>query len=283
MSLNRKSFKQAILTISFAAVVGSGTFWFTGGFDNLNKVNVQNEGMKEQIELVQSAINEEYVQNQSNESSINNQVSSVEEYIPKYDFDKLREINPNIIGVIEGDIFEGGYYPVVSSDSFDELNSNLYRSVDGSENSIGTITVDPNSNGNMQGNVVRLWGHHFANEEDNGKMFSSLVNYDSQEFYNGHKTLKYYTEFGEYELEIFACTKDNPLEQEVGYVNDLEANMNEVMARSMISSDVKPGERVMILTTCPKEGSINSGDNRISVYSSVHPVYEKTMNNSKTM
>ena len=277
MSLQRKRrFKQVILTLSFAAVVGTGAFWFTGGFDNLNRFTSQNEGMREQTELVQSAINEDYVEN-------DNQTSSNEEYIPKYDFDKLREINPNIIGVIEGDIFEGGYYPVVSSEDFDELNSNLYHSIDGSENSIGTITVDPNSNGNMQGNVIRLWGHHFAGEESNGKMFSELVNYDSEDFLNEHKTLKYYTEYGEYELEVFACTKDNPLDQEVGYVEDLEANMRDVKSRSMISSDVNPEERVMILTTCPREGSVNSGDNRISVYASVHPVHEKTINNSKTM
>lgn len=281
MALQRRNrFKTAFLTLSFAAIVAGGTFWFSGGFDSLKEVLSQNQGVQEQTQLVESAVNENYNENVSSDYY---QTDSLEEYVPKYDFEQLRQINPNIVGVIEGDIFEGGYYPVVSSESFDELNDNLYKSIDGSYNTIGTLTVDPNSLDNMQGNVTRIWGHHFGHEEDTGKMFSSLVNYDNQDFYNNHKKLKYYTEFGEYELDIFACTKDNPMNQPVGNVDNFEENMNDVISRSMIHTDVTPGDRVMTLTTCTREGSINDPENRISVYASVNPVYEKRIQTGKTL
>lgn len=262
-------FKTALIGVTLVSVVSSSTFVATGGLDSLNKMRQQDAGSREQALIVENSINSDY--------------NSDSEYVPKYDFDKLREINPNIIGVIEGDIFENGYYPVVDSNSFDDVNYNLEHSVDGSYNSLGTITADPNSLDGMKGNVIRLWGHHFSGYENSGKMFSAIVNYDNQDYFNNHKTLKYYTEYGEYELEIFACVNDNPENQIVGNVDDYESNMNDVISRSMIETGVTPNDRTMILTTCTRLGSDNDPYNRISLYTKVNPIYEKTMNNSRSL
>ncbi len=272
MKLQRENkFKKGVFTLIAGAATFGVIFTLLGGTGDIQKILAQNEGMREQTEIVKTAINEEYIQNQN----------SVEEteYIQKYDFDKLREINPKISGIIEGDIFEGGYYPVVSSDSFEEVNDNLVHSIDGSYNTIGTITEDPYNVDNMQGNITRIWGHHFAGEEGTGKMFSSLVNYDSQDFYNEHKTLKYYTDSGEYDLEIFACTKDDTSHQNIGVDDDLTDDIEYIKSNSFISSDITPDDRMMILTTCTREGSAANPYNRISVYAKVNPVYE--LNHSK--
>lgn len=273
MRLQRENkFKKGVFSLIAGAATFGVVFTLLGGTSDLQKLLNQKEGMKEQTELVESAVNKEYISNENSEE--------ITEYIPKYDFDSLREINPKITGIIEGDIFEGGYYPVVSSDSFEEVNDNLVHSIDGSYNTIGTITEDPYNVDNMQGNITRIWGHHFAGEEENGKMFSSLVNYDNQDFYNEHKSLKYYTDSGEYDLEIFACTKDNPLDQNIGVDDDLTDDIDDIKSRSYITSDITPDDRMMILTTCTRDGSAGDPYNRISVYAKINPVYE--LNNTKT-
>ena len=262
--------KKLVFTLIAGTITFSTIFTLLGGVEDVKKIINQNEGMKQQTELIKNAFNDEYNQNQNQNYET-----------PKYDFDKLREINPKISGIIEGDIFEGGYYPVVSSESFEEVNDNLVHSIDGSYNTIGTITEDPYNISNMQGNITRIWGHHFAGEENSGKMFSSLVNYDNQSFYNEHKTLKYYTDSGEYDLEIFACTKDDPLNQKIGIDDDLTDDIIDIKSRSFIESDVTPENRMIILTTCTREGSANDPDNRISVYAKVNPVYELTSSKVK--
>lgn len=269
MKLQRENkVKKLVFSLLAGATTFSVIFALLGGVEDVKKIADQNEGMQKQNELIENALNEEYTQN--------NEIN-----IPKYDFDKLRKINPKISGIIEGDIFEGGYYPIVSSESFEEVNDNLVHSIDGSYNTIGTITEDPYNISNMQGNITRIWGHHFAGEEKSGKMFSSLVNYDNQDFYNKHKYLKYYTDSGEYNLEIFACTKDNPFNQSIGIDSNLTDDIVDIKSRSFIESDIIPDDRIIILTTCTKEGSENDPENRISVYAKVNPVYE--LNNSKTL
>jgi hypothetical protein len=71
--------------------------------------------------------------------------------------------------------------------------------------------------------------------------------------------------------------------QIVGNVDDYESNMNDVISRSMIETGVTPNDRTMILTTCTRLGSDNDPYNRISLYTKVNPIYEKTMNNSRSL
>lgn len=299
MKLQKENkFKKILFPLIAGLVSTSIIFTMLGGVSDLEKKVDQNEGRKIQTELIEECINNEYndysnntetsnsIENANNTKTNNN--SNLEEnndYIPKYNFDKLHEINPKIIGVLEGDIFEGGYYPVVSSDDFDEVDNNLVHNIDGSYNTIGTITADPNNIDNMEGNVSRIWGHHFAGEEESGTMFSSIVNYDDQEFYENHKNIKYYTENGEYELNVFASIKDDPRNQIIGQTDNLFNNMNEIKKESMISTNINIGEndRVMILTTCTRDGSRNDPFNRVSLYTKVNPIYEKKINNSKKL
>lgn len=239
-------------------------------------LNKRNNEAKQQTTEIEQTINKEYYEG-AEEKETNNKTT--EKHKNKYNFEELRKINPDIIGVIEGDCFEGGYYPVVSSKSYDDLNEKLYQNLNGDYSTSGLIIADPNNDKNLNG-INRIWGHHFKGEEDSGLMFSSLVNYDSNEYYNNHKQLKYYTENGEYILEIYACTKDNPLEEE----NDtMHSYIKNIKNNSLINTDITPDDedRQIVLTTCTRAGSASEPDLRISVHTKVTPVWEKQIKKGK--
>ena len=237
-------------------------------------LNKRNNDAK-QSTIIEQTINEKYY----NEEEIEDNQTDIE-HINKYNFEELRKINPDIIGVIEGDCFEGGYYPVVSSENYDDLNNKLSQNLNGEDSTAGLIIADPNNDENLNG-IYRIWGHHFKDEEDSGLMFSSLVNYDSIDYYQNHKQLKYYTENGEYILEVYACTKDNPLEEERDTMHEYIDNIKN---NSLINTDITPNpeDRQIVLTTCTRAGSKNEPDLRISVHTKVTPVWEKQIEKEKS-
>ena len=237
-------------------------------------LNKRNSDAK-QSTTIEQTINEEYY---NKEEKKNNKTNI--EHVNKYNFEELRKINPDIIGVIEGDCFEGGYYPVVSSENYDDLNNKLFQNLNGEDSTAGLIIADPNNDENLNG-IYRIWGHHFKGEEDSGLMFSSLVNYDSIDYYQNHQQLKYYTENGEYILEVYACTKDNPLEEEK---NTIDAYIDNIKNNSLINTDITPSpeDRQIVLTTCTRAGSKNEPDLRISVHTKVTPVWEKQIEKGKS-
>lgn len=275
-------------SIDFKQIIGS-IFVISGlvtmginGYGVIRNLKRNNDALT-QSSTIERTINNEY-EELTEISEVKPEQIDEQEYISKYNFEELRKIHPDIVGVIEGNCFANGYYPVVSSTSFDDLNEKLHEDLDGNYSIAGLIVADPSNEENLNG-ITRIWGHHLGNEE--GLMFTSLVNYDSNSYYENHKTLKYYTENGEYVLEVFACTKDNPLNQPIGYQTEeeLSQNINDVKERSLIQTELKPSpqDRIFILTTCTKLGSANEPDTRVSVYTKVTPIWEKTPTHAKSI
>lgn len=241
-------------------------------------LNKRNNDAK-QSSAIEQTINEEYKKEENiNDNTHNNQNNT--KHTNKFNFEELKKINPDIIGVIEGSCFEGGYYPVVSSKDYDDLNNKLYQNLNGEYSTSGLIIADPNNDDNLNG-IYRIWGHHLKGEEESGLMFSSLVNYDSEEYYQNHKELKYYTENGEYILEVYACTKDNPLKLEKENMYSYIKNIKE---SSLINTNITPEitDKQIVLTTCTRAGSKNEPDLRISVHTKVTPIWEKQIEKGKT-
>ena len=242
-------------------------------------LNKRNGDAKNQSIAIEQTINEEYYNEENlNNNEFNNQ--TITEHINKYNFEELRKINPDIVGVIEGDCFKEGYYPVVSSKDYDDLNNKLSQNLEGNHSTSGLIIADPNNDKNLNG-IYRIWGHHLRGEEDSGLMFSSLVNYDSEDYYQNHKQLKYYTENGEYILEVYACTKDNPLEEEK---ETMQSYIENIKNNSLINTGLTPTDtdKQIVLTTCTRAGSKNEPNLRISVHTKVTPVWEKQIEKNKS-
>ena len=276
MKLQKENkFKKIIFSIVLAAGIVGGA---TSAADLINELATSNQ----QIEMVTEAINPNY--EDSHNVNISEE-SEPEEFESKYDFEKLQETNPNIVGVIEGDCFEGGYYPVVGTTSFEEENYYLHHAVDGRESNTGSIISDFRNDNTMQSDVTTLWGHNMGIGQG-GSMFSSLTNYSSQEYYNEHPTLKYYTPTGEYVLEIFAYVEDDPSQHLVGNYNDDENfvnEMNNIINNSMIDTgiNITEDDRVIRLICCTKRGS-QFDENRTEVYARLTPVKEISLNSPRT-
>ena len=110
---------------------------------------------------------------------------------------------------------------------------------------------------------------------------SITINYDSEDYYQNHKQLKYYTENGEYILEVYACTKDNPLEEEK---ETMQSYIENIKNNSLINTSITPTDtdKQIVLTTCTRAGSKNEPDLRISVHTKVTPVWEKQIEKNKS-
>lgn len=231
------------------------------------------ENSNKTASYVEQAINSEY----SPETETN-----------KYNFDELRSVNPNVIAVIEGSCFDGGYLPIVSTYSQEEGEYYLNHSYDGTESNLGTAFVDYNNEINDQ--VIRIWAHNM--HTDNGVMFTKLAEicqdqtlYDETLKQDG--SLKIYTEDSEYSLDVVGCVVDDPREQILGtYDNQdefIDEFNNEIKVESVISTDtmVSENDKVFTLTTCTDAGSWNDPYNRISVYCKA--TKQKTFNTGKTL
>ena len=280
-------FKSLLINVALTASLIGGAYFGVNALKGIMEIHEQGIASAEQAQIVTDAINEDYEDiSLSENENINQQQQVQEQHKSKFDFEKMWEINPNIVGVIEGDCFEGGYYPVVSTNSFEEENDYLYHSIDGNDSYTGTIFSDYRSDNSMQSDVTALWGHNMHGQAK--RMFDSLTNYKDQNYYNEHKTLKYYTPNGEYNLNIFAYIEDDPRNQTIGNYpsNDEKVNaMKDISNSSMISTriNVKADDRVMILYTCTDLGSINDPYNRSAVYTILTPVWENKITQAKTL
>ena len=289
MKLQRENkFKQMIISnLSKAAIIaGIGVLGF-GFMPNFIKMIETNQSSSKQTEIVTEAINPEY-------QSINENINLDENYVVteetnKYDFQKLKETNPNITAVIEGSCFEGGYYPIVSTSTPEEMNYYLNHAVDNSQSSLGTVFTDCNTDENSQ--VQRIWAHNFNN--GGNTMFTGLANIcQNQAAFDQSigqdETLKLYTENGEYDLDVVACVINNPSTQPVGTYSDQNqflTDMQNAINNSVIQTDTQIAEndQILILTTCTNLGSSKDPNNRISVYCKKTPTLIKEMNQGKTL
>ncbi len=302
--------KVFLLTGALAGAIFFGSKGITQIATNLpafneatKEVQLQEQGAQRQADIVDQALNTQNSEiTESKDDEITNTQNSEitepedDEYVSPYNFDQLHEVNEDIVAVIEGDIFNEGHYPVVSTENIDEENYYLNHTPEGEYNTGGSIIADFRNGGNYENNIEKnddygyvsiIWGHNFYHDstgENSGEMFASITDYKSQEYYNAHPTLKYYTPYGEYNLEIFAYVEEDARNQLVGSypAEDFVQKMYEIKDNSYISSDVvvNPGDHVYILNTCTdiSNQNINEGDIYVrgSLYTVARPVNEKT-------
>ena len=296
MKLQRENkFKKMIVSNIYKGLIvaGIGVLGFSF-FPNAFKLIDITLSNNKQNDVVAAAINPDYNPNSDIiYDNTQNNLTDSETAIPveesKYDFEKLRETNPNIIAVIEGSCFEGGYYPVVATNSNDDMTYYTRHSVDNQYSVTGTLFMDCTNNKDDQ--VTRIWGHNFNNDGKN--MFTGLANacqdqatFDST--LRNDNSLKLYTEEGEYDLDVASCIVNNPRTQGLGNFSDQNAFLNDmtnIQNSSIIQTDTKieAGDEVLILSTCTDIGSTTDPYNRISVYCKKTPTKIYQINQGKTL
>ena len=163
------------------------------------------------------------------------------------------EQNPDFVGWISIDGTNINY-PVMQTPSDPDFY--LKHAFDKSYSDYGVPYVQENCDLEQSDNVV-IYGHHMKN----GSMFSDLCKYESEDFYQKHKTVHFDTlaDFGEY--EIVAAFKTVAYSQEgfkyYHFVNaEDEAAFGEFIAecKSLVLYDTgvtaEYGDKLITLSTC---------------------------------
>ena len=176
------------------------------------------------------------------------------------DFDGLRQINSDLAGWIE--LADSAIsYPVVYSYN-QPTDWYLDHLFDGEYNRSGCIFLDENNMSTDDAHLV-FYGHHMRN----GTMFADVQKYESQDWYDSHRTIEFTTPEGKYILYPFAgiFTTGTDAYVRTGFADEADF-MNYVqyfISGSTFVSDTVPvyGDRTALLSTC----SYNVEDGRYAL------------------
>lgn len=165
---------------------------------------------------------------------------------PVVDFVSLKKINRDIVAwiYIEGTDVN---YPVVQGSDNDYY---LHHMFDGSYNYSGSIFLDAACTPDFSDRHSIIHGHHMLNDT----MFSALMGYKEQSFYDAHPTVLILTPYSRFKAHLFS-----------GYVTDTDADAwdltpsskwpEQVAEKSWFDSNNLPlyGEEILTLSTCSYE------------------------------
>lgn len=120
-----------------------------------------------------------------------------EPYRSPIDFEKLSEINPDVVGWIR--IPDTNIdYPIVQSHDNDAY---LHTSFEGEESSAGSIFLDFESQKNLRGYNTIIYGHNMKN----GFMFRDINLYKDETFFKEHQYFEIYTPRETIHLKAVSC------------------------------------------------------------------------------
>lgn len=171
-------------------------------------------------------------------------------------FQELYEVNPDVVGWIRIDDTAVDY-PVVQADDNDYY---LKRSFKGSKSSSGVPFMDfTNSYDPMDGNLV-IYGHNMGSGKTT--MFSTLLKYYDEDYYNRHPTIEFDTLAGAGVWDIFAVFKFdvnnissfNYTQHNYGSPADFQAFIANAKAYSLYDTGITPeyGSHMLTLSTCDR-------------------------------
>ncbi len=167
------------------------------------------------------------------------------------DFDALKQENGDVVGWLYCEDTPLNY-PLLQTD---DNSYYLKHTFAGYYSDIGAIFVDyRNRPGFIDKNTI-IYGHHMPN----GTMLTCVENWDSQEYYEAHRSLYLLTPDGDYMIDVIAgyvtpATSDT---YTVVYNSpkDNASYLQKILAKSVFTSDVEadPEANYILLSTCSHE------------------------------
>lgn len=120
-----------------------------------------------------------------------------EQYLSPIDFEELRKVNPDVIAwlTIPGTNID---YPVVQTT---DNETYLSKTFEGGTSVAGSIFLDSDSRSDLMGLHSILYGHHMKNKT----MFTDLIKFKDEEFFNKHREIILYTPERELHLQTVAA------------------------------------------------------------------------------
>lgn len=182
----------------------------------------------------------------------------------KVDFDELLKKNPDTKAWIKREDI-GLNYPVMQAEDNDYY---LYRLFNGEYSKNGSLFIDYRNENPFNDFLTIVYGHHMKD----GSMFAPIMKYRTQDFYDKHKKIHFYTPEQKYILVIVgAAYIDASASQYKFYFNEAEkaSYIEWLKSGSVIKTDeeVTPEDHLVMLSTCVDASS----DNRFVVYGKLVP------------
>lgn len=169
------------------------------------------------------------------------------------DFDKLKKINPDIIAWINIPDTPVDYPVVMAKDNNDYY---LTHNVKGEYSQYGSIFTDFRLYGAplKQKNCI-IYGHNMGRWTD--VMFSSLMEYRNQEYYDKHESVNIYTEKGKTEYRIISIMEVSNYSYAYNLTFEVKKEyiewVKKCVSDSMVecnTEDMPEINRVVTLSTC---------------------------------
>ena len=166
------------------------------------------------------------------------------------DFEKLLEMNSDVVGWIRFDEPSEINYPVVQGRDNEEY---LKRTFEANTNKLGTLVVDVNNPGDFSGRNTFIYGHNMKN----GSMFAQLLKYKDDSFYKEHPYFYIYTPDGKvrtYEIFSAGVVKDTSDSYIMDYADDaaFQTYIDYIKQQSAYptSAEVTTASKIVSLSTC---------------------------------
>ena len=166
------------------------------------------------------------------------------------DFEKLLEMNSDVVGWIRFDEPSEINYPVVQGRDNEEY---LKRTFEANTNKLGTLFVDVNNPGDFSGRNTFIYGHNMKN----GSMFAQLLKYKDDSFYKEHPYFYIYTPDGKvrtYEIFSAGVVKDTSDSYIMDYADDaaFQTYIDYIKQQSAYptSAEVTTSSKIVSLSTC---------------------------------
>lgn len=166
------------------------------------------------------------------------------------DFEKLLEMNSDVVGWIRFDEPSEINYPVVQGRDNEEY---LKRTFEANTNKLGTLFVDVNNPGDFSGRNTFIYGHNMKN----GSMFAQLLKYKDDSFYKQHPYFYIYTPDGKvrtYEIFSAGVVKDTSDSYIMDYADDaaFQTYIDYIKQQSAYptSAEVTTASKIVSLSTC---------------------------------
>lgn len=178
--------------------------------------------------------------------------------LPKVDFESLLAQGPDVKAWLElpGTVIQ---YPVAQGEDNSYYLKHLY---DGTANKVGCLFIDYENAEDFSDNNTIIYGHNMRD----GSMFSTLVEYKAQAYYDEHPEMYLVTPEGGYVVEVFSAFVASPEEsgsetspwalewKDSGAYTTWLSAMQE---RSVIETGVSvtSSDKVLTLSTCTNGGA----------------------------
>lgn len=236
--------------LNIIMIVAVCVFCFSG-YQLFEQTKDYRSGGKEYDKVEQEAV--EIVSEETQESGTKEQKKEkkkIDKTLYRVDFEKLRQVNDEVVGWIRFDEPEVISYPLVQADDNDKY---LTRTFEGNGNKVGALFLDRINEAKFEDENTFIYGHNMKD----GSMFGRLRNYKKESFYKEYPYFYIYTPKGQvYTYQIFSVEITNDTSEsfqkqfadDQEYLTYLKRIQNKALYDTGVQADAS--SKMVSLSTC---------------------------------